>query len=400
MITIKNGVAEIWASLDPVFELDAVMVGFLQCFAGVAGKEHGEGAGAAVLDAALCCYVDERPFEAATQNTVLMHPEHGVELLRNRFAVGMPGADGGHHVATFLEFDWPDSRRRGREPAPEAVYGEWALNKIAALAFEGVRNTTWKDPYTSSHVQIAAGAVGLQSVHMAALLQVLEEDLQFNGPEAQLEQMQAVLLPVHARLVQFEAAHADYFAQRREQFLSLGMAVMARFAKNAHFLIQQAELSGPVDMSVGRNTDQKNDWVLPDQATLALRAWCERIGWDGFQEDRALAYLRHQKQDDARALEIVKQCVGLGKHTWPGLIAVLATPPISYQCQLEIISFMADPNWPGAGEAYDVIVHHPEVFAEALQECYAHAKEQGDESWMGMIGSLLGIEDEEDGPGG
>lgn len=390
---IKNGVAELWASLNPAIDLGEILDGFLQAFAGIAGNETiGKDEHAAVFDEQQFCFVDGRPFDALEQNTQIVHFEHGAEILQNNFSIAMPGDASSRNVTEFLEFCWPSNGPRAQAQIWLEASAPWSIKKTPALAFYGVRNTVWKDPYTSVHFSIAAGALGLHSLHTASLLQVLEQDLEFNGPSDILAEMQAKLSPVHARIVQYETEHSSFFEQRRQEFLSLGMAVLARFALSEHFLIQERESDTPVDLLIGKTTDEKNLWSMPDPKALALRAWCERIGWEGFEEQRALAYLQHHKQDDKIAKQIVGICISLGKYTWPGLIAVLAAPPISYQCQLEIISFLADPNWPGAGEAYDVIQKKPSLFAQALQEAYREAQEENDESWRGMIGDLLGIE--------
>jgi len=394
-LKLKNGVAELWASLDPAIELGEILDSFLQAFTGMAGNEiDSEDGHAATLDEQQFCLVDERPFDSLRQNTRIALPEHGAEILQNNFSIAMPGDAAPRHVTEFLEFCWPDNPPRADAQVQQqhALSDPWPIKKTPALAFYGVRNTTWKDPYTSVHFSIAAGALGLHGLHTAALLQVLDQDLEFNGPLEVLAEMHAKLSPIHARIVQYESAHAAFFEQRRQAFLSLGMEVLARFALSKHFLIQERESASPVDLLVGQTTDEKNPWSMPDPAALALRAWCERIGWEGFEEQRALAFLQHQKQDDKLAKQIVSHCIGLGKYTWPGLITVLAAPPISYQCQLEIISFLADPNWPGAGEAYDVIQKNPALFEQALQESYREAQEANDESWLAMIGDLLGIE--------
>lgn len=392
---IKNGVAELWTSLNPAIELGEILDGFLEAFAGMAGKEIAIEAGhAAAFDEQQFCLVDERQPDSLPQNTRITLPEHGAEILQNNFSIAMPGDAASGYVTEFLEFCWPDNPPRAHVQAHQqhALSGLWSIKKTPAIAFYGVRNTTWKDPYTSVHFRIAAGALGLRSVHTAALLQVLEQDLEFNGPHEVLADMHAKLLPIHARIVQYESEHAAFFEQRRQTFLSLGMEVLAHIALNKHFLIKERESASPVDLLIGQTTDENNPWSMPDPDALALSAWCERIGWEGFEEQRALAFLQHQKQDDKLAKQIVSHCIGLGKYTWPGLIEVLAAPPISYQCQLEIISFLADPNWPGAGEAYDVIQQNPALFEQALQESYREAQEANDESWLAMIGDLLGIE--------
>ncbi|MFZ6874716.1 hypothetical protein ACO0LF_21870 [Undibacterium sp. Di27W] len=394
---IKNGVAELWASLNPAFDLSEILQGFLQGFTDIAGNENTPvDEYKPLLDERQFCLLDERPFDPLTQNTQIVRFEHGAEILENSFSITMPVDGGSRYVAEFLEFCWPSDRPRAKEQSYHAASGPWAIKKTPALAFYGVRNTTWKDPYISVHFNAAAGALGLHSLHSAALLQVLEQDLAFNGPDEILAEMHARLLPIHARIAQYETEHASFFEQRRQAFLSLGMEVLARFSLNQNFLIQERESASPVDLLVGQTTDKANLWTMPNPQTMALRSWCERIGWEGFAEQRALAFLKHQKQDDEIAKAIVSQCVSLGKYTWPGLIEVLSATPISYQCQLEIISFMADPNWPGAGEAYDVIQKNPDLFAAALQESYQWAQESNDDSWMAMIGSLLGIDEDKD----
>ncbi|MFZ6746204.1 hypothetical protein ACO0LC_23495 [Undibacterium sp. JH2W] len=400
---IKNGAAELWASLNPAIDLSEILDGFLLGFSGIAGNENNRSeAFSREFDEEQFCFLDARPFDLSQQNTQIAQFEHGAEILENSFCIAMPVVatdDWPRYVAEFLEFCWPDgtpdvpkiqAKTRFQAAAP------WSIRKRPALAFYAVRNTTWKAPYTSVHFNAAAGALGLHSLHTAALLQVLEQDLAFNGPDQTLAEMYAKLLPIHTRIAQYETDHAAFFEQGRQVFLSQGMEVLARFSLNQHFLIQERESASPVDLQIGQTTNQVNQWSMPTPQSMVLRAWCERITWDGFAKPRALAFLKQQKQNDEMAKAIVAQCVSLGKGTWPDLIEVLAAEPISYQCQLEIISFMADPNWPGAGEAYDVIQKNPDLFAAALQESYQWARESNDDSWMEMIGDLLGKDENKD----
>ncbi|MFZ6655607.1 hypothetical protein [Undibacterium sp. TJN19] len=391
MLKIKNGVAELWAVLNPAIDLSEILRGFLQGFDGIAGNEidrvnqHG-----AQFDEQQCRFVDARAFDELKQNTQLVRFEHGVEILQNHFSINMPGDNTSPYVTDFLEFCWPGNTPPAKMEVIES--GPWALKKNAALTFYGVRNTTWKDPYTSVRLGVAAGALGLHNLHTGALLKVLEQDLTFNGDSPVLAEMHARLAPVHARVFAYELEHAAFFAHRRDVFLSLGMEVLARFSSDKKFLIQEQESASPVDVLTGQATEEENTWLMPDPQALELEAWCDRLGWEGFEYQRAIAYLRHQKQDDQLARKIVSQCISLGKYTWPGLIDVLAEAPISHACQLDIISFLADPNWPGAGEAYDVIQKNLALFSDALQESYQHAQASNDESWIAMIDDLMGRE--------
>lgn len=220
---IKNGVAELWASLNPAIDLGEILDGFLQAFTGIAGNEiSNEGEHATVFDEQQFCFVDVRQFGALKQNTQIARFEHGAEILQNNFSIAMPGDTASGNVTEFLEFCWPSNAPRAQAQTWLEASGPWSIKKTPALAFYGVRNTSWKDPYTSVHFSIAAGALGLHGLLTGSLLQVLEQDLEFNGPSEVFAEMHAKLSAIHARIVQYESVHAAFFEQRRQEFYLWG----------------------------------------------------------------------------------------------------------------------------------------------------------------------------------
>lgn len=352
-MNIHNGKPEIWAQVDPQYDVAEVFQRFLIQLEGLLA-----------------------PIGKEVQPLI----EDQGNSLSAKLAVKLPSG----WMANFSEVRWPSSKSQNA----------YEVEEIPAVTFSVHRNIEYKDPYTTITISFASGCFGKSSERNRAMSLVVAKDLASGGEDDVLSRFKLHTQTLFESVERFEIQHQEFFQKVECEVVGQVLIFLEGVSKKKDFLLQTQELDTPKDAAIAGGVTSKMSWCWSTAEQLEMIEWAERISWDGFLSERALSFLQKAKQNDEFAERLHIACIRSGKHTWEGLLKVLTYSPVSLACQKIIISFIADPNWPGAGQAYSYLKKNRKDCLQALRERLGDAQAAKDDWWAGNIQELIGDSDE------
>jgi len=230
---------------------------------------------------------------------------------------------------------------------------------VPPVALHCARDVSCAQPYFAVRVELSLGVFGVRHLALAALARCLRDDLRAQGPSpsmsalaSEAERAQATVRPFEVDASLAAAGEAIWQAAR----CALGST------------------ASPIEAPIGL-------------AALEADAWMQRLGWYGFERARAIRFLG-ARRDAPPWPAIARSCMAGRKHTWPAVVEIWARPPVSDAGLDALLTFLADPNWPGFDRAWAAVA---ELGARALPHLdagIARAKACGDGDWAENLASI------------
>jgi hypothetical protein len=373
---IKNKTAEIFAFLDPQFTIEDFYNEFIKATDNILKPYHLDDAQS--FDADLECYFLD---ESKTQPLQLQIYRKDHDSTTSYFAVKVPSIEKSLWITQFINREWSSGDKSG--------ISVWNKQNLPALKLQMSHYAGPRDPSFTVQMQFGLGVIGLRTCVFEAQLKVIEEDLELNGADSELEKYKSDLLKNFKEIQSFENSNTEIFHELEKKLQEQCLQVLKKFAKGPEFLVVDQRIQSPVETLPKKNTPQLKSWSRPSRRSLELDEWAKRISWRGLKRERAIRLLISRKQDEGYAEELMRACLRNGKGSWPGLVEVLSAQPISFESQKRIITFVADPNWPGAELAQQTILQNRAEFDRALRASLQNAIDCQDEWWAENIQALI-----------
>jgi hypothetical protein len=251
---------------------------------------------------------------------------------------------------------------------------------------------------TTFYVSIAAshGLWGTRHQWLKGMLNILEiqksdnelkeswlEDIYF------LEELEGAY--ENMKKVELETLQLDFI---RELIWDNARKLIKKFSSNEKAVYVtptvKTKIRQPVDIQVlTLNKLPKHPLSIPEDIWTKL-AWHETLSWYAPEplKERTMSYWSKHPNEDEFLDMIRLQKLGW-KGTWPAIVEIITRRPETPKMIGELVKWIADPNWPGAGEAmnhlYTVVGQRA---IPIIDEYIEMAKNCGDDWWEEILEDL------------
>ena len=145
----------------------------------------------------------------------------------------------------------------------------------------------------------------------------------------------------------------------------------------------------PFDMPVYHLGEiPENPIVFPDEAWVAI-CWYECFGWNAPENinERTITYWANHPSEELFLKTIRYPKLGW-KGTWPAIIETIKKRPETPEMIHQLLGWVADPNWPGAGQAWEHIYKMGKRALPYIEESILRAKDCDDDWWEEILEDL------------
>lgn len=128
--------------------------------------------------------------------------------------------------------------------------------------------------------------------------------------------------------------------------------------------------------------------MFSDEEWIAL-AWYEcfdRYSPDRIQE-RTISYWADHESEEKFLETITYPKLGW-KGTWPAIIETITKRPETHEMINQLLGWIADPNWPGFGIAWNHLYKIGKRALPSIDESIIRAKDSGDDWWEELLNDL------------
>lgn len=224
----------------------------------------------------------------------------------------------------------------------------------------------------TANLTVSRVLLGEMAPPLEGFARMLEEDVHRLGPWPGVEPVRGVLARAieQARMLDAEArAWRSRVLEAVEAFIADVTQPGARVVRGP----RQHPATLPLS------------WPEKTQEEWCLEAWVDRLSWGTPGTDRALAYWT-QEGPSARWEALSRLCTA--KATFESKVAILAGHD-TVESLREMASYLADPNWPGAAQAWTELARRGARARPALELALQDAEACGDTDWRDTLGDLL-----------
>ncbi|MFX0071262.1 MAG: DUF5071 domain-containing protein [Candidatus Hermodarchaeota archaeon] len=183
------------------------------------------------------------------------------------------------------------------------------------------------------------------------------------------------------------------FEKIRKNIWNTARNIQNKFSSNENSILISPDLgrkpSRPVDIPVYYLKKLPETPIMfPDSAWIAI-AWYECFGWYSPDtiKNRTISYWANHPSEEKFMETITYPKLGW-KGTWPAIIETITKRPETPRMIHQLLSWIADPNWPGAGIAWNHIYKLGKRVIPYIDEAIVTAKECDDDWWEEILRDL------------
>lgn len=268
---------------------------------------------------------------------------------------------------------------------PPSAPNELRWSNVFPFSLDVVRDIVYEKPYASVTFNLSLGTFGARHLEVKALAEVLREDMRAQGPSLRLEAVAAAAEKASQEIKAWETG-ID-FSPLVEKIWQAALATATTLGPDGHLsLLSIDDVSAPADLTLGSPSPRLPEIYRPNLQAFIAEAWTSRFDYC-LESERAVRYFGTRKSTELWK-QVYRNCMRARKSTWPAVVEILSQDPVSDSDLDAILGFLADINWPGAGEAWTYILSLKKKALPAIDASIARAKACNDDWWLNALETI------------
>lgn len=252
---------------------------------------------------------------------------------------------------------------------------QWRF-EIPPLRVHFNKSKTESTPYNIMTFTLTVGAAGQRHRENQGVINCLKRQLEFK-PHKEIQAYLDELVRQNKSIENFETEAYDFNA-----FLK-SLGEMAHAFGQEHTKDKLSHLN--FESRFGKKDGEFVSEVHAESYEHELHAWGNRICWEGFYPEEALAFLKENKNSKLWK-DLVQHCYKrVRKDTWDRLVEVYITEPVTDEDMTQMMCNLYDPNWPGSAQSFEYFFENKAKTLDFIERELKDLDPESDEDWVSTL---------------